>query len=65
MDNQHHAAKIGAAVGVFQMMIVRKASRDQFDDMISILENIPGDPQVAMILRTMRKWAEENAYDAP
>lgn len=63
LDNQHQIAKLGAAVGVFQMMIVRKASRDQFDDMMNILENMPGDPEVEQILRVMRKWAQENAYD--
>lgn len=63
LDNQHQVAKLGAAVGVFQMMIVRKASRDQFDETMMILSNMAGDPEVDHILRVMRKWAQENAYD--
>lgn len=63
LDNQHQVAKLGAAVGVFQMMIVRKASRDQFDETILILSSMAGDPEVDHILKVMRKWAQENAYD--
>lgn len=38
-EQMHHQGKLGAAVGVFQMVITRKATAEQFEDMIIILKN--------------------------
>lgn len=61
-SGQYYMAKIGAAVGVFQMAIVRKATRDQFDEMMQSLAPMARDPEVDHIIRTMRKWAMDNKY---
>jgi Tfp pilus assembly protein PilO len=49
-------------LGVFQMAIVRRASRDQFEEMLSMMSQMPKDAEVDHILRTMRRWASENGY---
>lgn len=62
IDNRYHTAKIGAAVGVFQMAIVRKATKDQFEEMLGLLSQMSRDPEVDHILRTMKRWAQDNSY---
>lgn len=64
VDNQYMRGKIGAAVGVFQMMIVRKASRDQFLEMMSLLSSMSGDQEVDHVLKVMRNWMQEHNYDS-
>merc|ERR1712170_178935 len=65
-EQQLFQGKLGAAVGVFQMVITRKATAEQFEDMLSILKNTTGidkDPAVDQILSTIRKWCLENNYN--
>ena len=63
LDNQYMRGKIGAAVGVFQMMIVRKASRDEFNEMMNMMASMSGDPEVDQIIMVMTKWIRENDYE--
>lgn len=66
-ENLHHQGKLGAAVGVFQQVIIRKATPEQFEDMINIMKNtnnnIDKDPAVEQILATVRGWCVENNYN--
>jgi intraflagellar transport protein 56 len=66
-ENLHHQGKLGAAVGVFQQVIIRKATPEQFEDMINIMKNtnnnIDKDPAVEQILKTARGWCVENNYN--
>lgn len=62
-DNQYHRGKIGSAVGVFQMTIVRKESKDNFDEMMSMLSSMADDPEVQHIMRVMNNWVQENDID--
>ena len=68
-EQMHHQGKLGAAVGVFQMVITRKATAEQFEDMINILKNtstagIEKDPAVDQILKTIRDWCQQNNYNS-
>lgn len=44
------------------MAIVRKSTKDQFEEMLMFLSKMNSDPEVDHILRTMKKWAVENNY---
>ena len=44
------------------MMIVRKASRDEFNEMMNMMASMSGDPEVDQIIMTMTKWIRENEY---
>jgi hypothetical protein len=52
---------------VFQQVIIRKATPEQFEDMINIMKNtnnnIDKDPAVEQILATVRGWCVENNYN--
>ena len=39
-ESLHHQGKLGASVGVFQMVITGKANAEQFEDMINILNKL-------------------------
>jgi len=55
--------KRGACVGVFQMIIAGKESKDSLRDVLSMLRNT-SNPQVEYFIRIMRKWAKENSVKA-
>jgi len=67
-ETMHHQGKLGAAVGVFQQVITRKATPEQFEDMINIMKNtnnnLDKDPAVEQILMTIRSWCIENNYNS-
>lgn len=52
--------KKGACIGTFQMIIAGKENKDSLRDVIAMLRNNNTNPQVEMIIRTMKKWAKDN-----
>eukprot|EP00357_Protocruzia_adherens_P032707 CAMPEP_0115006664 /NCGR_PEP_ID=MMETSP0216-20121206/20646_1 /TAXON_ID=223996 /ORGANISM="Protocruzia adherens, Strain Boccale" /LENGTH=564 /DNA_ID=CAMNT_0002373313 /DNA_START=18 /DNA_END=1712 /DNA_ORIENTATION=+ len=58
-DPEFWEGKRGAAVGVFQMVIAGKESKEKLNEIIELLKN-SGNPQVEYIIRVVRKWAKEN-----
>ncbi|XP_028261002.1 intraflagellar transport protein 56 isoform X2 [Parambassis ranga] len=51
--------KIGACVGVFQMILANKESKETLKEVLTLLRN-SGNPQVEYIIRPLRKWAKDN-----
>jgi len=58
-DPEYWEGKRGACVGVFQLMIAGKASRDDLQDVLSMIRNT-SNPQVEYIVRIIKKWCKEN-----
>ena len=58
-EPEYWEGKRGACVGVFQMVIAGKASRDDLQDVLSMVRNT-SNPQVEYIVRVIRKWCKEN-----
>ncbi|KAK7929895.1 hypothetical protein WMY93_006290 [Mugilogobius chulae] len=51
--------KRGACVGVFQLILANKESKETLKEIVPLLRN-SGNPQVEYIIRALRKWAKEN-----
>uniref|UniRef100_A0A3P9LA79 Intraflagellar transport protein 56 n=1 Tax=Oryzias latipes TaxID=8090 RepID=A0A3P9LA79_ORYLA len=51
--------KRGACVGVFQLILANKESKETLKEVLALLRN-SGNPQVEYIIRAMRKWAKDN-----
>ncbi|XP_034044353.1 intraflagellar transport protein 56 [Thalassophryne amazonica] len=51
--------KRGACVGVFQLILAGKMSKDILKEVVHLLQN-SGNSQVEYIVRVMRKWAKDN-----
>uniref|UniRef100_A0A3Q0RLS3 Intraflagellar transport protein 56 n=1 Tax=Amphilophus citrinellus TaxID=61819 RepID=A0A3Q0RLS3_AMPCI len=51
--------KRGACVGIFQLVLANKESKETLKEVLTLLRN-SGNPQVEYIIRTMRKWAKDN-----
>jgi intraflagellar transport protein 56 len=58
-DPEYWEGKRGACVGVFQMMIAGKASREDLQDALSMIRNT-SNPQVEYIVRIIKKWCKDN-----
>ncbi len=58
-DPEYWEGKRGACVGVFQMVIAGKASRDDLQDVLTMIRNT-SNPQVEYIVRIVKKWAKDN-----
>lgn len=58
-DPEYWEGKRGACVGVFQMVIAGKASRDDLQDVLAMVRNT-SNPQVEYIVRVIKKFAREN-----
>lgn len=59
-DPEYWEGKRGACVGVFQQVIAGKASRDDLQDVLTMVRNT-SNPQVEYIVRIIRKWCKENS----
>jgi intraflagellar transport protein 56 len=59
-DPEHWEGKRGACVGVFQLLIAGKASKDDLQDALSMLRNT-SNPQVEYIVRIIKKWCKDNS----
>ena len=57
-EPEYWEGKRGACVGVFQMMIAGKASRDDLQDVLTMVRNT-SNPQVEYIVRIIMKWCKE------
>ncbi|XP_056136266.1 intraflagellar transport protein 56 [Lampris incognitus] len=51
--------KRGACVGIFQLILAGRESRETLKEVVPLLRN-SGNPQVEYIIRTLRKWAKDN-----
>ena len=58
-DPEYWEGKRGACVGVFQMVIAGKASKDDLQDVLTMIRNT-SNPQVEYIVRIVKKWCKEN-----
>lgn len=58
-DPEYWEGKRGACVGVFQMVIAGKASKDDLQDALSMIRNT-SNPQVEYIVRIIKKWCKDN-----
>ena len=58
-DPEYWEGKRGACVGVFQLVIAGKASRDDLQDVLTMIRNT-SNPQVEYIVRIVKKWAKDN-----
>ncbi|OMJ74199.1 hypothetical protein SteCoe_26924 [Stentor coeruleus] len=58
-DPEYWEGKRGAAVGVLQMVIAGKESKDKLVETVEILRNT-NNPQVEYIVRVITKWAKDN-----
>ena len=58
-DPEFWDGKRGAAVGVFQMVIAGKESKEHLRETVEILQNT-NNPQVEYIVRVISKWAKDN-----
>ena len=58
-DPEYWEGKRGACVGVFQKVVAGKGAHAELKEIIEMLTSI-SNPQVEYIVRTMRKWCNEN-----
>lgn len=58
-DPEYWEGKRGACVGVFQLLIAGKASKDDLQDALSMIRNT-SNPQVEYIVRIIKKWCKDN-----
>ncbi|XP_061585122.1 intraflagellar transport protein 56 [Cololabis saira] len=58
-DSNYWEGKRGACVGVFQLILANKESRETLKEVLELLRN-SGNPQVEYIIRALRKWAKDN-----
>jgi len=58
-DPEYWEGKRGACVGVFQMVIAGRASKEDLQDALSMIRNT-SNPQVEYIVRTIKKWCKDN-----
>ena len=58
-DPEYWEGKRGAVVGVFQLVVAGKAHADELRDALAMVRNA-ANPQVEYMVRTMRKWCNEN-----
>lgn len=57
-DPEYWEGKRGATVGVFQMVIAGKASRDDLQDVLAMVRNT-SNPQVEYIVRIIKKFCKD------
>ncbi|KAM9362607.1 intraflagellar transport protein 56 [Symphorus nematophorus] len=51
--------KRGACVGIFQLILANKESKETLKEVVALLQN-SGNPHVEYIIRALRKWAKDN-----
>ena len=60
-DPEFWEGKRGASIGVFQMVVAGKESKERLVDVIGMLQSV-NNPQVEYILQVMKKWGKENGF---
>ncbi|CAE7632943.1 TTC26 [Symbiodinium microadriaticum] len=58
-DPEYWEGKRGACVGVFQLMIAGKESRENLQDVLTMVRNT-SNPQVEYLVRIIKKWCKDN-----
>ena len=58
-DPEYWEGKRGSCVGVFQAVIAGKASRDDLQDVLTMIRNT-SNPQVEYIVRIIKKWGKDS-----
>uniref|UniRef100_A0A8C3B4R4 Intraflagellar transport protein 56 n=1 Tax=Cyclopterus lumpus TaxID=8103 RepID=A0A8C3B4R4_CYCLU len=58
-ESNYWEGKRGACVGIFQLILANKESKETLKEVLSLLRN-SGNPQVEYIIRALRKWAKDN-----
>ncbi|CAG10786.1 unnamed protein product, partial [Tetraodon nigroviridis] len=58
-DSDYWEGKRGACVGVFQLILANKESKETLKEVVLMLQN-SGSPHAVYIIRILRKWAKEN-----
>jgi intraflagellar transport protein 56 len=58
-DPEYWEGKRGSCVGVFQQVIAGKASKDDLQDVVTMVRNT-SNPQVEYIVRIIRKWSKDH-----
>ena len=58
-DLEYWEGKRGACVGVFQLMIAGKESRDNLQEALTMVRNT-SNPQVEYLVRIIKKWCKDN-----
>ncbi|KAI7807938.1 intraflagellar transport protein 56 [Triplophysa rosa] len=56
---EYWEGKRGACVGIFQLILAGRESRETLKEVLPMLRN-SGNPQVEYIIRIMKKWAKDN-----
>jgi intraflagellar transport protein 56 len=59
-DIEYSEAKRGATVGVFQMVVAGKESKDHLAEVLGMLKNSGNNPQVEYIFKVIKKWGKDN-----
>jgi intraflagellar transport protein 56 len=58
-DPEYWEGKRGAAIGVLQMVIAGKESKERIVEVVELLKNT-SSPQVEYMIRIIQKWAKDN-----
>lgn len=58
-DPEYWDGKRGACVGVFQQMIAGKETRENLQDVLTMVRNT-SNPQVEYVVRIIKKWCKDN-----
>uniref|UniRef100_A0A665XDF5 Intraflagellar transport protein 56 n=1 Tax=Echeneis naucrates TaxID=173247 RepID=A0A665XDF5_ECHNA len=58
-ESNYWEGKRGACVGIFQLILANKESKETLKEVVPLLRN-SGNPQVEYIIRALRKWAKDN-----
>ncbi|XP_077462331.1 intraflagellar transport protein 56 [Stigmatopora argus] len=58
-SSNYWEGKRGACVGIFQLILANKESKETLKEVVLLLRN-SGNPQVEYIIRAMKKWAKDN-----
>jgi len=60
-DPEFWEGKRGAAIGVFQMVVTGKESKERLVEVIQMLKNT-NNPQVEYFIQVMNKWGKDNGF---
>lgn len=58
-DPEFWEGKRGASIGVFQMVIAGRESKESLIEVIQMIKN-SSNPQVEYFLQVMKKWGQQN-----
>lgn len=60
-DPEFWEGKRGAAIGVFQMVVAGKESKERLVEVLQMLKNT-NNPQVEYFVQVMKKWGKDNGF---